>query len=57
MTPEQKYEALKARITEWAKAGNEGAEPATEFGLGVQSGRTTLAEALLEFVRGMEEES
>jgi hypothetical protein len=55
VTPEQKYEALKARITEWARAGNEGVEPDTEFRLGLQFGQTTVAEALLEFMRGMEE--
>lgn len=55
MTPEQKYEALRARIATWAKDAYPEVEAATEFGLGVEYGQKLVAEGLLEFIRGMEE--
>lgn len=54
MTTEQKYEALKARIAEWAKDAYPEVQAATEFGMGVEYGQKLVAEGLLEFIRGME---
>jgi hypothetical protein len=56
VTPEEMYEALKTRLKWWAGGGHESpVEAVTEFGRGYDVGQRALAEAILEYARGMEE--
>jgi hypothetical protein len=56
VTPEEMYEALKTRLKWWAGGGHESpVEAVTEFGRGYDVGQRALAEAVLEYARGMEE--
>jgi hypothetical protein len=55
VTPEQKYEALKSRLEAWASGQEHSGTPLTEAGQYYKDGQRDLAEALLEFCKGLEE--
>jgi hypothetical protein len=54
VTPEQKYEALKARLEDWA-SGENVPEPLTENGRRYREAQQDLAAALLEYANGLEQ--